>query len=153
MKKTDQTGRISSILRLPGFHLRILVTAEMEFSVGLTFSGSRDPGAEMTRAQGYYTQKVLANRNIGFVFGFFFHLDEDGEGALADGGESRTSVLTHDAEAVGRRLPDVGLRVRSVVKHLLHEMLLVSEKKKKQVLCVTSGHIFAHSAHFAHSLC
>ena len=45
---TYQTGRISSNFKLPAFHFKILVTAEIEFSVGFIFSGSLEPGAWIT---------------------------------------------------------------------------------------------------------
>ena len=42
-----QTGKISSTLMAPLFHFRILVAAEMAFSVGLTLVPSRESGAWM----------------------------------------------------------------------------------------------------------
>ena len=52
MAKTHQRGRTSSRLTDPALYLRILVTAEIAFSVGLMFSGSLELGAWMSAVSG-----------------------------------------------------------------------------------------------------
>lgn len=45
--KAHQTGRISSMFIAPPFHFKILVAAEIAFSVGLMLVASRESGAWM----------------------------------------------------------------------------------------------------------